>query len=397
MKQLSRRVLAAPVFMGLGLAAMVALPGFAQDAAAPAQPAAAATATDQYEPATSTSEPAPLAARSLILDIADGGDRAIAVGERGHILVSETRRGDWRQVENVPTRSNLTGVAAIGNSAWAVGHDGVILASTDGGLSWTRQRVQPFDPDVDELHNGVPLLDVWFADAQHGFAVGAYALLLRTDDGGATWTQVDLGGGGGDDVADEEIVDEEIVEEDVADDGAASEDDESWTFDDSELVLEDETDPHLNGIARTGDGSLVIVGERGTAYRSTDGGTTWARLKMPYGGSMFGVIGFDGRHVLAYGLRGHVYESTDLGDNWTEVETGTDLSLMGGTGLAGGGAVLVGANGIILTRSGTGTGLLAHSHPDGAVLSSVVALTPNGGDLIVAGENGVSLFQLTKP
>src|SRR5688572_24399402 len=126
MKQLSRRILAAPVFAGLGLAAVFALPGFAQDPAATAPEAAPAAATAPYEPATAVSEPAPLAARSLILDIADGGDRAIAVGERGHILVSESRRGDWRQVENVPTRSNLTGVAAIGNHAWAVGHDGVI-------------------------------------------------------------------------------------------------------------------------------------------------------------------------------------------------------------------------------------------------------------------------------
>lgn len=395
MKQVSRRVPAAPLCAGLGLAAMVALPGFAQDPATPPATAPAA-APAPYEPATSTAELAPLAAHSLILDIADGANRAIAVGERGHILVSETRRGDWRQVADVPTRSNLTGVAAIGDSAWAVGHDGVILASTDGGLTWTRQRARPFDPASDDLHNGVPLLDVWFADAQHGFAVGAYALLLRTDDGGATWTQVALGGDG-DAAAADAIAEEDVVDDAAADAEAAPGDDESWTFDEAELVLEDETDPHLNGIARTGDGSLFIVGERGTAYRSTDAGTTWQRLKMPYGGSMFGVIGYDGRHVLAYGLRGHVYESTDLGDSWTEVETGTEHSLMGGAALAGGGAVLVGANGIVLTRSGAGTGLLAHAHPDGAVLSSVLPLAPNGVEFLVAGENGVSLFQLTQP
>ena len=32
-----------------------------------------------------------------------------------------------------------------------------------------------------------PFLDVWFADAQHGYAVGAYNLIFRTDDGGKTW------------------------------------------------------------------------------------------------------------------------------------------------------------------------------------------------------------------
>jgi len=375
-------------------AALAALAGGLMTALVSAQEGAsppAADAASGYEPALQTAESAPLATRSLVLDLANGANRAIAVGERGHILVSESRTGDWRQVENVPTRSMLTAVTAVGDKAWAVGHDGVILASVDGGLTWARQRVQPYDPNVDDLHNGVPLLDVWFADESNGIAVGAYALMLKTSDGGATWTQHMLENGDGVDATAE---DDASIDESADDTDTDAADDASWTFSEDELELEEETDPHLNAIARIGDGSLFIVGERGAAYRSTDGGDTWQRLTLPYGGSMFGVIGYDGRHVLAFGLRGHAFESIDLGDNWTEVETGTDLSLLGGAGWDGGGAALVGANGIVLTRSGTGTGLLAHTHPDGAVLSSVLSLAPNG-DLVVAGENGVSLFQLT--
>ncbi|HVF35170.1 MAG TPA: hypothetical protein VND91_07575 [Candidatus Saccharimonadia bacterium] len=357
------------------------------DAATPA------SAASSHEPATLTAERAPLAPRSLVLDLADGPNRAIAVGERGHILVSEDRR-EWRQVDNVPTRSALTGVAIVGDRAWAVGHDGVILASTDGGLTWTRQRAQPYDPALDELHNGVPLLDVWFADQTNGIAIGAYALMLKTSDGGATWTQqalqADSARAGADPEATAEPADAAAADD--AGDDAGDETHDSWTFSDEDLALEEETDPHLNAIARTGDGSLFIVAERGTAFRSTDGGATWSRIKLPYPGSMFGVIGYDGRHVLAYGLRGHAFESTDLGDNWTEVETGTELSLLGGTGWPGGGAALVGANGIVLTRSAAGSGLLAHTHPDGVVLSSAIALAPNG-ELVVGGENGVSLYK----
>ena len=58
------------------------------------------------------------------------------------MLVSETRSGnDWRQVDGVPTRSTLTAVTTVGNDAWAVGHDGIILHSGDGGLTWQRQRL----------------------------------------------------------------------------------------------------------------------------------------------------------------------------------------------------------------------------------------------------------------
>ena len=389
------RAVAIAACTALLIAGSFALP--AQESEAPPASAVASPAP-ALEPATMTAEMAPLATRSLILDLAEGANRAIAVGERGHILVSESRR-EWRQVENVPTRSTLTAVAAVGERAWAVGHDGVILASVDGGLTWTRQRAEPYDASRDDLHNGVPLLDVWFADENNGFAIGAYALMLRTRDGGATWTAQSISGArpqaGTDDAAgadDALVADEPMVDE--AD--AEGDEQQNWTFSEEDLELEDEADPHLNGIARTGDGSLMIVGERGAAFRSTDGGDSWQRIALPYEGSMFGVVGYDARHVLAFGLRGHAFESHDLGDNWTEVETGTELSLMGGAGWSGGGAALVGANGIVLTRSGANTGLLAHAHPDGAVLSSVLALGP-GGELVVAGENGVSLFQPKSP
>jgi photosystem II stability/assembly factor-like uncharacterized protein len=338
-------------------------------------------AADPPDPSMQSAESMPRAARSLILDITNGSARAIAVGERGHILVSESRR-EWRQIDNVPTRTTLTAVTSMGDHAWAVGHDGVILHSADGGLTWERQRATPFQPGSDDPHNGAPLLDVLFLDQSIGIAIGAYSLMLRTGDGGATWGKVEL-------VAPANPVADamdELLEE--ADSGVS---DDSWTMSADETEIEEEADPHLNGIARTGDGSLFIVAERGAAFRSTDGGLSWQRIALPYDGSMFGVIGYAGRHVLAFGLRGNVYESHDLGDNWTKVESGAELSLMGGAGWSNGGAALVGANGVVLTRSQGNSNLLRHNHPDGAVLASVLALTPNG-ELVLAGENGVSTW-----
>jgi photosystem II stability/assembly factor-like uncharacterized protein len=380
---------AKPTFppLGLGTALSVALVLGASALRSADEPAPAPAAQD---PALLNAETMRLANKSLILDVADGANRAIAVGERGHILVSESRGDDWRQVENVPTRATLTGVAAVGDKAWAVGHDGVILASVDGGLTWTRQRAMPYDPDSDDMHNGSPLLDVLFLNESTGYAVGAYAWMLRTNDGGATWEEVSL--------ADAVSVGEPPpgAEDVFADDGADADMDggeggESWTFDQSELELEEESDPHLNAIVRTGDGSLFVVAERGAAYRSTDSGQTWQRLQLPYEGSMFGAIGYEDRHVLAFGLRGNVFETRDLGETWTKIDTGVDLSIMGGAGWNDGAAALVGANGVVLTRTKAGENLLKHAHPDGVVLSSVLARA-DGGTLIVAGELGVGTY-----
>lgn len=337
-------------------------------------PQAAERLPADKDPALQMAETMPRAARALVLDMVRVGDAAVAVGERGHVLRA-VGQGPWRQVENVPTRATLTAIAAWNDRLWAVGHDGVIVASSDAGLHWTRQRAQPYRPDADDAHNGVPLLDVLFTSEQEGWAVGAYALLLHTRDGGTNWQAVDLASAA-------------PVLTAPTDGDRAQANSSDWTFDQQELQLEEESDPHLNAVARTGDGSLFIVAERGAAFRSVDRGATWQRLRLPYEGSMFGVIGYQGRHVLVFGLRGHVFESYDLGDTWNEIETGVDVSLMGGSGWGAGGAVLVGANGVVLTRSRAGQGFLKQVFPGEGVLSSVLeAAEP--GQWLVAGENGV--------
>lgn len=340
---------------------------------------AQATAPDQGDGGSSqdssvlVAESMPLAERALVLAIAEGDQRAIAVGERGHVFVSESRQ-DWRQVADVPTRSTLTAVAAAGNRAWAVGHDQVIIHSADGGLSWVRQRAMPFDPDqVDDPRNGAPLLDVLFLDENHGFAVGAYGLLLRTDDAGANWQRVDLGGG----ASDEEVA--------VADEAS-----EDWTFSEEDLELDAETDPHLNGIVRTGDGSLFVPGERGAAFRSLDGGATWERIQLPYEGSMFGAIGYPERRVLVFGLRGNAFESDDLGDTWRALDTGVELTLQGGDRLGVNGAVIVGNDGLVLVRSEDGQ-MHRSKVEDAGVLSDVLPVG-GSGQVVLVGENGIARF-----
>ena len=318
-----------------------------------------------------TAERMPLAAqRSLVLDVTDSASRAIAVGERGHVLLSESR-SEWRQVEGVPTRATLTAVTAVGNNAWAVGHDGTILGSKDGGLTWSVQREElwtqeGFDAPDWTPRYAAPLLDVMFIDAQRGYAIGAYSLLLRTEDGGESWQRVSL-------LA--QTADQDAAAEEAGEDGA---DGDQWTFDADELMLDEEEDPHLNAIARTSTGLTMIVAERGAAFRSRDDGASWERLSLPYEGSMFGLLVLGEQHLLAFGLRGHVQETRDGGDTWQLLDTGTELSLMGGAALADGGVVLVGANGVVLYRPDAEAPFAVHTFENAEgetpVLSSVLPL-----------------------
>jgi photosystem II stability/assembly factor-like uncharacterized protein len=70
-------------------------------------------------------------------------------------------------------------MATLGPStAIAVGDVGTILRTDDGGVTWTRQSSGTTGP----------LVAVSFPDQNTGAAVGAGGTILRTDDAGATWS-----------------------------------------------------------------------------------------------------------------------------------------------------------------------------------------------------------------
>ncbi len=112
---------------GLVVGALLALPmgiAFAEDAPPAQDPMPA--------------EIMPKAPESLLLDITRAGEKLFVVGERGHVLVSP----DGKSFEQKPTpvRATLNAVDFVGaDKGWAVGHDAAIIATTDGGETWTLQ------------------------------------------------------------------------------------------------------------------------------------------------------------------------------------------------------------------------------------------------------------------
>jgi photosystem II stability/assembly factor-like uncharacterized protein len=126
----------------------------------------------------------PLAGKSLLLDATLAGDRVVAVGERGHVVLSNDYGRTWQQAPT-PTRSTLTAVYFTDpDNGWAVGHENVVLKTSDGGASWSRK----FPPGgIEERY-----LDVHFVDNQRGLAVGAYGFARYTKDGGETWEPLEI-------------------------------------------------------------------------------------------------------------------------------------------------------------------------------------------------------------
>ena len=331
--------------------------------------ASSATALEGFEP--DPAEIAPMAARTMILDAVQVGGDYIAVGDRGHILISTDGGQSWEQ-QSVPTRAMLTAVwFQDRQTGWAVGHDALVLKTTDGGATWTPKF---FAPDPEQ-----PLFDVWFdADGRRGFAVGAYGFLLSTSDGGETWEAGSLqattweppseDAGGEDDPATEALEgDDEALEEEGFDD-----------WDDVEGGV------HLYKIAAADDGTLYIGAEAGTFYRSDDGGESWYNMPTPYDGSFFGVLPAGGETVLAFGLRGNLFVSPDRGESWSQLETPEPVSLNDGVLLDNGRVILVGMAGTLLVGTTAGGFELVQQEDRKAI---VQVLTQNGS-LLLFGEAG---------
>ncbi len=299
---------------------------------------------------------APLAKRSLLLDVARAGERLVAVGERGHILLSDDQGRTWTQSDAVPSRTTLTAVTfANSDEGWAVGHDEIILRTEDGGKNWLAANFRP--------ESQQPLLDVWFENASHGLAVGAYGSVYETRDGGRAWQA-------------------RKFSYQALPAAKKSKDDEQDV----------PPDYHLNKIIAAGT-RLFIAAEAGQMFRSDDGGKNWQQLPSPYNGSFFGLLALDVDNLFAFGLRGNTFRSADGGLSWRQVASGATAMLTDGFARADGSLVLVGLSGTVLSSADQGSSWTLHQQADRKGISAALPLAD--GELIVVSESGVRRIAIT--
>ena len=279
--------------------------------------------------------------RMLLLDAAFAGPDLVAVGERGTILRSPDNARTWQRVASV-TRATLTAIAFApepgAKTGWAVGHDALILATNDGGRTWSKQY------QGDDLQDS--FLDVLALDATHAIAVGAYGLFAQTRDAGKTWAR------------------RKIIPDDA----------------------------HLNRISRSPAGTLYLAGEHGTLLRSSDRGETWQPIPAPYDGSLYGVLALDARTLLAYGIEGRVFHSADDGATWTRVSTPAKTLLATGTKLKGGAVFLAGEARTLLASTDAAKSFV----PPPATIATAIAelIELPDGNLLAVGEAGATVIPM---
>ncbi len=202
---------------------------------------------------------------------------------------------------------------------WAVGTRGLIVHTTDGGAAWTGQT------------SGVAsnLMSVAFVDALHGYAGGAEGTILATSDGGATWTRL-----------------------------RTAEKSLDWTAV-SSLAVDG------NGTVWAGLGSRSMTGDFPRLARSSDGGRHWRAAGV---GRVFDVwrVVASGQRIVAVGPQedsaagalpggpSRVLVSNDGGATWSSHIVGAAVTL-GGVALGAGDAACAVGNVIATSADGGAT------------------------------------------
>lgn len=316
--------------------------------------------------------PSPFAAKSLLNGVANAGKRIVAVGQRGHVVYSDDGGKSWAQAQ-VPVSSDLVAVTfPTPEKGWAVGHDGIVLHSADGGATWARQldgrglgkimsdfyaalaargSLGSADAAAALIEEAGRIaaqgaensfLDVWFADADNGFIVGAFNLIFHTADGGRTW--------------------------------------EPWyhrTANPNRL--------HLYAIRKLGN-ALYVVGEQGLVQKLDSASGRFVALDTGYKGTFFGITGSE-TAVVVHGLRGHAFRSVDGGGSWQKIETGLQDGITGSAACGDRRLVMVSQSGRMLLSDNDG----ASFQPvrlDQAVPASAVACLGKTAS-VIAGTRGV--------
>jgi len=243
-----------------------------------------------------------------ILAVAVVGKRIIGVGLRGLIVLSDNGGATWRQAQ-VPVQSDLTALSfPTQTRGWVVGHDGVILTTSDMGETWTKQydgkiaatalpeyyqkRIAAGDANMQRYLDqtrlnasvpaSLPYLGVYFKNEQVGYVVGSFGSILMTQDGGKTW--------------------EPLLHQ-----------------------IDNEQFFNLNDIQPIGS-TLYIVGERGIIWKLDPIKQRFVSLPTGYRGSFFSIAGH-GDMLLAVGLGGTAFRSIGAGATWHQMKIGTSMNL----------------------------------------------------------------------
>jgi len=231
---------------------------------------------------------------------------------------------------------------------WACGRFGTILHTSDGGLTWSRQK----------SGTTFTLTGICFADAKNGWAVGNAGTILHTSNGGETWEKqespVDFFH------MDVTFFDSKkgLIVSERTNILATKDGGKSWT------VQYSDEDYILKAVSFCDEEHGWAVGEAGYTYYTEDGGQNWEKQAGLYDmdeygfivsdPTLFDVVAVDPQTAWAVGIQGVVKKTVDGGQTWERVDIGIPSEHMYTIETAGPNGLLIAGKGLCVVSENGG-------------------------------------------
>jgi photosystem II stability/assembly factor-like uncharacterized protein len=182
---------------------------------------------------------------------------------------------NWDKLSPYPGTDQISDIYFYNsNLGFGVTSNGFILRTSDGGTTWT----EIYCGHSDVIHG------IYFTDENTGYACGYRKWILKSTDGGLTWSDLAY--------------------------------DESSTIGYQSVVFSD---------ANTG----FVVGGSGIVLKTTNAGTSWNTLSPGLSFDYEKILYLGSNTLLVFGFNQNILRSTNGGTNWTPIDGGVSFGKMG--------------------------------------------------------------------
>ena len=230
-----------------------------------------------------------------------------------------------------------------------VGDNGLMLMTSDGGITWEKIEVDMRPPGARQRPGGPPgaggppagmfgggaaspLYNIYFVDENVGYITGGRATILKTEDGGKTWSRKTAmsdtpGRDGRPGRLRANLMGIQMISETTGfiagsentilktTDGG-----ETW-IGSSERARVGETRNNLENIWFVSDTTGWVIGSFGTLLHTADGGETWEKRDPGFDNNLFGIYFHDENTGWISGQEGLILHTTDGGATWNQQKT----------------------------------------------------------------------------
>lgn len=265
-------------------------------------------------------------------------------------LTASAQQTPWQWVNPLPQGNLLNGVWSVTqDTVYAVGEDGTVLKTTNGGNTW--QIKNEVAGIVDQL------FAVQFVSGTVGWAAGEYGQVIKTTDGGLTW------------------------------------------FPQFVPTVSD-----LYAVYFTSASQGWVGGNGGQIFSTTNGGLSWNPDTTHSGNTIFGIYFRNSTTGWAVGTNGEVLTSTNGGNSWTHQTSGTSQALYSIQFTSATTGMVVGSFGTILKTANAGVTWTPIASPTDLSLYAIQFTSAlNGsavgayGELVRTTDGGVTWIGLSTP